>query len=63
MKIIKGSVNSGKTTEIIKLCAEQGEHIVCYDKKEAHYVDRLAKQLNIDVPSAIMFREFLDGRC
>ena len=58
MEIIHSVPKSGKTTAIIKRCAEQGGYIVCFNNREADRVHCQARRMGLKIPMPITFREF-----
>ena len=62
MKIITGCRDAGKTTELIKLAAQDFLYIVCANNSRVEYVMDLAKKMELDIPFPITFQEFLNGR-
>lgn len=59
-KIIKERA-SGKTTELIKKSAETGDYIVCYSLDQATNIQFRAKEMGLNIPFPISFREFING--
>lgn len=62
MDVICRPRRSGKTTDLIKACAEQGGCIVCHDRDECYRVAEVAKKLGVSIPFPISFSEFLNNR-
>jgi len=62
MKIIYKSRGSGKTTDLIKLSAENGGYIVCHTKKEATRISRTAEKMNLSIPFPMTYMEFIENR-
>lgn len=66
MTTIAGPRGSGKTTELIKLCAEKNAKgspaaILVVDKKRAEYVADLARVMEISIPHPVTLDEMKDG--
>lgn len=62
VKVIIGGRGSGKTTNLIKMCAKKGGYIVCQHRREAHRIFWMAKDMEVDIPHPITYDEFLNGR-
>jgi hypothetical protein len=52
----------GKTTEMIRLAADEFLYIVCTTEREAHRVFREAFDAGIDIPHPITWAEFCERR-
>jgi hypothetical protein len=50
----------GKTTQLIKKSAQNGDYIVCYNTDEALYIQHMAKNMGLDIPLPVTYREFLN---
>lgn len=62
MKIIYGSRQSGRTTELIKMCAQDNYSlIVCPSRPMCEAVFKLSKELGYKIPKPISFRDFTRG--
>ncbi|MCM1224198.1 MAG: hypothetical protein NC548_58075 [Lachnospiraceae bacterium] len=61
MEIIYRKPKTGKTTELIKRCAEKGGYIVCQDMKRAKIIFKMAKEMNSNIPFPLTFHELLTG--
>lgn len=61
MEIICMSPGRGKTTELIKMCAEYGGYIVCANRRNVENVQKMAKRMGHRIPYPMTFRELLDG--
>ena len=59
MKVIHGGHKSGKTIELMKLCAEEKAHLVVNCRAEADRVWTLSRKLGIELPQPISYDEFL----
>ena len=61
MKCIIRPRQLGKTTELIKL-ASKGRYklIVCHNQNEARRIFKLARNMDLNIPLPISYREFLD---
>jgi hypothetical protein len=53
---------SGKTTDLIRICAEQGGYIVCQSKVEARRIFEAAQKMDLSIPFPITYDEFLSKR-
>lgn len=60
MKIIYDKPRTGKTTELIKRCAENGGYIVCINENSRD--DIMEKEMKVKIPYPLTFGEFLGGR-
>lgn len=62
MKIIYGSRQSGRTTELIKMCAQDNYSlIVCPSRPMCEVVFKLSKELGYKIPMPITFKDFTKG--
>ncbi len=52
----------GKTTQLIKNSAKTGDYIVCHGLDEANRIQKEAKQMGLDIPLPITYREFIEKR-
>lgn len=59
MKIIAKERNSSKTTECIKLSAENWYYIVCHNSAECHRIAREAITMELRIPYPITFDCFI----
>jgi len=59
MQIILRPRGTGKTTEIIRQCAEKGGYIVCKDLRECKRIEKAAREAGYSIPFPISFDEFL----
>lgn len=57
MKIIRGNIRSGKTTELIKKSNKEWKYIICKDKQRVESISKLANDLGIDIPFPITLNE------
>lgn len=67
MKVILRSRQTGRTEELIRLCAEAEErgevsYIVCSNHAEAYALVETAKKLKLMIAFPITVREFLDNQ-
>ena len=60
MKTITGGRATGKTTEMIRLCADNGGYIVCRSKVHADRILQMAQDMKVNIPRPLTFGEFLD---
>lgn len=61
MNIIYGKKGTGKTTDLIKICAKEGGYIVCHSFMEASRVFKTAQELGFKINMPITFPEFMKG--
>lgn len=61
MKIIKRGRRNGKTTELIRMCAENGGYIVCRSKEIAKIIQIQAKEMGLSIPLPLSYAEFIKG--
>jgi hypothetical protein len=59
IKIIKPRA-SGKTTELIKLCAWYGGYIVCKNYNMVKYIEQKARSMNLKISYPMTYQEFID---
>jgi hypothetical protein len=52
----------GKTTEIIKIAAENYSYIVCLSHRECARVAKYAEELGLKIPFPMTMDEFMNGR-
>lgn len=62
MEVIVRGRRSGKTTELIKLAAENFNYIVCRNHQSADMIAKQAREMGLDIPHPITFRELRDKR-
>lgn len=62
MKKIYREPRTGKTTDLIEMCANLGGHIVCMDKIRAEQTFEMARDFGFNIPYPITFDEFLSGK-
>lgn len=60
IEIIYKKPREGKTTELIKRCAENGGYIVSATQSRAQFVFRMARDLGYKIPYPLTFDELLD---
>jgi hypothetical protein len=51
----------GKTTDLIKLAAEEFLYIVCIDRTEVRRVADEAREMGLDIPFPLTWHEFASG--
>jgi hypothetical protein len=61
MELIIRGRGQGKTTELIKRCAEEGGYIVVQNQPEAYHISSLARDLGYNIPFPLTAHEFLTG--
>lgn len=62
MKIIAWPRQSGRTTEIIKMCAREGGYIVTRDLDAAYQVREQARIMGLVIPFPLTYREFINKK-
>jgi hypothetical protein len=67
MQVIIGGRQTGKTTRLIKECAEaeaRGEvsYIVCHSGQEARRIAQIAKEKGLQIGFPLTYDEFLKGQ-
>lgn len=62
MEIIYREPRTGKTTELIKKCAEKGGYIVCLDNNRANMIAEMARNMNVKIPFPLTFYELITNR-
>lgn len=62
IEVIYKKPREGKTTELIKRCAENGGYIVSATQTRAKFVFRFAKDLGYKIPYPLTFDELLEKR-
>lgn len=62
MEIIYREPRTGKTTELIKKCAEKGGYIVCPDNERANMIAEMARNMNAKIPFPLTFHELITNR-
>lgn len=61
MKIIIRGRQQGKTTELIKLAAEEWLYIICPSKMQACNVAKQAIDLGVDIPYPLTWLDYVNG--
>jgi hypothetical protein len=61
MKIDIRPRRAGKTTDLIKECAENGGYIVCCHKREAERIHKTATDMGLSIPLPMTWYEFMQG--
>jgi hypothetical protein len=62
VEIIYREPRTGKTTELIKKCAEKGGYIVCLDENRANMIAEMARNMNVKIPFPLTFHELITNR-
>lgn len=62
IEVIYKKPREGKTTELIKRCAENGGYIVCATSMRARHAYEMAKELGYKIPYPLTFDELLEKR-
>lgn len=53
MRIIRTERGKGKTAELIKQSARDWSYILCMNKRNAHYIHDMAREMGFDIPYPI----------
>lgn len=61
MEIVIRKPREGKTTELIKRCAEHGGYIVSATQMRAKETFKMAKEMGYKIPFPLTFYELLNG--
>lgn len=61
MKVIARPRQGGKTTELVRLAAEEFLYVVCPDQRQVRYVAQMARDMGLDIPLPMTWGEFLRG--
>ena len=61
MKVIARPRQGGKTTDLVKLAAQEFLYVVCPDRHQVRHVQRMAAEMGLDIPFPMTWGEFL--RC
>jgi hypothetical protein len=62
MKVIDKTRQSGKTTELIKMCHSRHGYIVCSSRDEALRIHKVSRDLGYKIPLPITYDEFIQKR-
>lgn len=62
MQVIVRPRQGGKTTEMLRMAAENFSYIVCPTRKDVDRLWQLARTLDVDIPHPITWDEFVQGR-
>lgn len=62
IEVIYKKPREGKTTELIKRCAENGGYIVSANSMRARHAYEMAKELGYKIPYPLTFDELLEKR-
>lgn len=62
MKIISKSRRMGKTTEIIKIAAENNSYIICPTHNDCIQIANRAREMGLDIPFPLTIDEFRNER-
>ena len=61
MKVIHKPRQTGKTTELIKIAAQEGGYIVCNSSDEAYRISKAAEEIGKQILFPITYDEYLNG--
>ena len=61
MKVIARPRQGGKTTDLVKLAAEEFLYVVCPDQAQVFYVARMARDMGLDIPVPLTWEDFTEG--
>ena len=62
MKVYARPRQGGKTTELIRLAAEEFLYVDSPDQAQVRYVARTARDMGLDIPFPLTWQEFTSGR-
>jgi hypothetical protein len=62
VKIYARPRQAGKTTELIRIAADDFLYVVCPDFRQAVHVAEMAEQAGLDIPFPVTWNEFASGR-
>lgn len=62
MKIIAWPRQSGRTSEIIKMCADKGGYIVTRNIETAYEIRERARKMGLIIPFPLSYKEFVDKK-
>ena len=62
MKVYARPRQGGKTTELVRLAAEEFLYVVCPDQAQVFYVARMARDMGLGIPFPLTWHEFATGR-
>ena len=61
MKVIARPRQGGKTTDLVRLAAAEFLYVVCPDRQQVRHVQRVARDMGLDIPFPMTWGEFLRG--
>lgn len=61
MDKIIGKRGFGKTTHLIRKCAESGDTIISMNNNNIYLIQRQAEFMELKIPRPITYKEFLNG--
>lgn len=62
MWFIGGKRQQGKTTQLIKIAAENGGYIVCRSKHECGRINDMAHAMGVRIAFPLTYQEFIEKR-
>lgn len=62
MKILAWPRQSGRTSEIIKMCAEEGGYIITRSIEAAYKIREQARIMGLSIPFPLSYKEFVDKK-
>jgi hypothetical protein len=62
VKVIASGRQTGRTTQLIQQAADEFLYVVCPTLDRANYVARKARELGLDIPNPMTWREFTEQR-
>lgn len=62
MKVIALDRQQGKTTELVKLAAQENLYIVCANRNMVRHTAQMARDMGLDIPFPITWDEFAAHR-
>ena len=63
MNIIMGNRQTGRTTELLKLCAANNGNFVCRDQRSIKQNKLLAKSLGLEIKHFMTYHQFESDEC
>lgn len=61
MKVIARPRQGGKTTELVRLAADEFLYVVCSNSERVRQIARMARGMGLNIPEPLTWREFSDG--
>jgi hypothetical protein len=61
VQVIARDRQLGKTTDLIRLAAQDWLYVVCPDRRQVQHVVRTARAMSLDIPFPLTWHEFTSG--